>query len=276
MFAFTGTAPCLLDARFILLIRGTSGLEILRRVQAQIEPSLDKVAAPESQSQEHAAQGASQPPEVEQASIVLDVTTLLLDQLLGTTGSWNARWQAAAGYDGKAVDDLNMQKSLAHLKHVLRTMQHLAFVYLLHLSLDSLRWDDRPPRKDWEALKRHLNDWFAEWSGDRPPLNSTMPWNIKPSLVVLWGVCWMYYKNEARPRASRQESAGGWAPAQPVVHGNVDLPGTTMPSNHFLHTTMRHLGLTNKTRLYHSLASLEQHWDAAGAIGNTTESGPSG
>lgn len=32
-----------------------------------------------------------------------------------------------------------------------------------------------------------------EWpSGRRPPC-TTMPWNIWPSLMVLWGVCWMFY-----------------------------------------------------------------------------------
>ncbi|KAI9759774.1 MAG: hypothetical protein M4579_002073 [Chaenotheca gracillima] len=37
--------------------------------------------------------------------------------------------------------------------------------------------------------------WFFEWPKGRPPLNSTWPWNIKPSLVVLWGVCWMFYNS---------------------------------------------------------------------------------
>jgi hypothetical protein len=35
--------------------------------------------------------------------------------------------------------------------------------------------------------------WFFEWEGGRHPLNSTWPWsNVKPSVLVLWGVCWMF------------------------------------------------------------------------------------
>ena len=35
--------------------------------------------------------------------------------------------------------------------------------------------------------------WFFEWPGGRHPLNSTWPWaDVKPSLLVLWGVCWMF------------------------------------------------------------------------------------
>jgi hypothetical protein len=34
---------------------------------------------------------------------------------------------------------------------------------------------------------------FVEWPDGEPPLSTTMPWNIRPCLVVLWGVCWMFY-----------------------------------------------------------------------------------
>jgi hypothetical protein len=36
--------------------------------------------------------------------------------------------------------------------------------------------------------------WFFEWPSGRHPLNSTWPWaDVKPSLLVLWGVCWMFF-----------------------------------------------------------------------------------
>jgi hypothetical protein len=34
---------------------------------------------------------------------------------------------------------------------------------------------------------------YAEFPNRRRPKCTTMPWNIWPSLVVLWGVCWMFY-----------------------------------------------------------------------------------
>lgn len=36
--------------------------------------------------------------------------------------------------------------------------------------------------------------WFLEWPGGQRPLNSTWPWSgVKLSILVLWGVCWMFY-----------------------------------------------------------------------------------
>jgi hypothetical protein len=47
----------------------------------------------------------------------------------------------------------------------------------------------------WQKLLDNLL-FFCNFSGFphkyRPPC-TTMPWNIWPSLVVLWGVCWMFY-----------------------------------------------------------------------------------
>jgi len=34
---------------------------------------------------------------------------------------------------------------------------------------------------------------FAEWPDGRRPPCTTMPWTIWPTLVVLWGVYWMFY-----------------------------------------------------------------------------------
>jgi hypothetical protein len=38
---------------------------------------------------------------------------------------------------------------------------------------------------------------FSEFPNRLRPPCTTMPWNIWPSLVVLWGVCWMFYKEFA-------------------------------------------------------------------------------
>lgn len=39
---------------------------------------------------------------------------------------------------------------------------------------------------------------FAEFPNRRRPKCTTMPWNIWPSLMVLWGVCWMFYPGPSR------------------------------------------------------------------------------
>lgn len=49
--------------------------------------------------------------------------------------------------------------------------------------------------------------WFFEWPGGRHPLNTTWPWaDVRPSLVVLWGVCWMF-AIDPRARANMQFNA---------------------------------------------------------------------
>ncbi|KAF2721936.1 hypothetical protein K431DRAFT_61912 [Polychaeton citri CBS 116435] len=40
---------------------------------------------------------------------------------------------------------------------------------------------------------KHEDNWFFEFPDARHPLSTTWPWSIRPSLAVLWGVCWMFY-----------------------------------------------------------------------------------
>jgi hypothetical protein len=48
---------------------------------------------------------------------------------------------------------------------------------------------------------------FFEWPDGQRLLSTTMPWNIPPSLLVLWGVCWMFapYGQETRDRTGMEE-----------------------------------------------------------------------
>ncbi|TAQ88062.1 hypothetical protein B7494_g3591 [Chlorociboria aeruginascens] len=48
--------------------------------------------------------------------------------------------------------------------------------------------------------------WFFEWPGGQRPLNSTWPWTgVRPSLLVIWGVCWMFVM--AHPRLGYWEES---------------------------------------------------------------------
>ncbi|GAB7340388.1 hypothetical protein MBLNU457_6830t2 [Dothideomycetes sp. NU457] len=50
--------------------------------------------------------------------------------------------------------------------------------------------------KIWQDHHDHRDDvdWFSVFPPRaRRPLSTTWPWTIKPSLAVLWGVCWMFY-----------------------------------------------------------------------------------
>ena len=39
------------------------------------------------------------------------------------------------------------------------------------------------------------SDRLSEFPNKLRPPCTTMPWNIRPALVVLWGVCWMFYSS---------------------------------------------------------------------------------
>ncbi len=41
--------------------------------------------------------------------------------------------------------------------------------------------------------KQHTKELVLEFPDGRHPLSTTWPWSIKPSLAVIWGVCWMFY-----------------------------------------------------------------------------------
>jgi hypothetical protein len=46
---------------------------------------------------------------------------------------------------------------------------------------------------------------FSVYPNSRRPLCKTMPWDILPSLVILWGVCWMFYTPPITPVVDRYQ-----------------------------------------------------------------------
>lgn len=85
------------------------------------------------------------------------------------------------------VDDLEDEKFVANLEHLLRCIEHLLYHLLIQKTVELL---------DLEALywQQHLDDaLFAEKPGRRQQLSSTWPWTIRTALLVLWGVCWMFF-----------------------------------------------------------------------------------
>ena len=41
--------------------------------------------------------------------------------------------------------------------------------------------------------QRTAQCWFTEYVRNQRPLSTTWPWSIRPSLAVIWGVCWMFH-----------------------------------------------------------------------------------
>jgi hypothetical protein len=84
---------------------------------------------------------------------------------------------------------------------VRRPSKPLTTEYLGRPLLDSLPEKELKHIKPQERLVEIVgrlgalfgSGWFFEWPRGKRPLNSTWPWaDVKPSLLVLWGVCWMF------------------------------------------------------------------------------------
>ena len=98
--------------------------------------------------------------------------------------------------------ELIWDKSGIDLHHLLLSLQTAALEAIIHRFLKIVEVHTLHSHVRWQHAKRIGEGWYAEWSDCHRPLSTTWPWNIKPSLLVLWGVCWMFYgpsdKNEYR------------------------------------------------------------------------------
>ena len=160
---------------------------------------------------------------VKEASHVLDITTLLLARLPRAGQTYAAKWKSTA-----MCETLKYEKFLANLEHLLLCLQQAALHALLRYSLALLEAEIHQWHQYWQQRKGLNDDWFTEWPSGRRPLSTTWPWNIKPSLVVLWGVCWMFYVATPEYTSSGQAvpSGSGWH-GPTASTGNVESTGKT-------------------------------------------------
>ncbi len=107
--------------------------------------------------------------------------------------------------------ELNCDKLVANLQHILRSLQEIALEAIIRHYLDLFEAHILHWHLYWQHSKRIGEGWFAEWPNGPRPLSTTWPWNIKPSLLVLWGVCWMFYgpssDNKRRPTRNPRGAA---------------------------------------------------------------------
>lgn len=155
-------------------------------------------------------------------SQMLPSTKLVLDclQLQGRQSSINQK------KNDEFCDNPKCEKILANLEHLIRCLRHAVIEALLREAFKLLEiqfWGQ------YLRQQRANESCFAEWPNGQPPLSTTWPWNVKPSLLVLWGVCWMFYNNNVdiswttpdREEQSRvAENPLRTGPWQPDFRGN--------------------------------------------------------
>lgn len=126
-------------------------------------------------------------------------------------------WLIAQGQDsGLNFDEL----FLANYEHLLWRLRTQLIEALAGKVLESLLLGGH------DKTQQRLLSWFAEFA-DKPRALSTFPWTIKPSLAVLWGVCWMFYY----PRDQNHAPRSNLRVSQSALLQNVELPQWGAPGS---------------------------------------------
>lgn len=89
-----------------------------------------------------------------------------------------------------AIEHLLDLTQIANLYHLLLCLQAQLLRQLVFLCVELVRDHIAQCQKTCSHLR---DNWFFEFPDVRRPLSTTWPWAIKPSLAVLWGVCWMFF-----------------------------------------------------------------------------------
>lgn len=173
-------------------------LEQLDRQAADAEPKTSTVASCDQLFLAYNARDVTRHKGIDALRYIYDLTTSLLARLpvfLGCIAShcWPRNSSTSAS------NDLKQDKFSAGLDHVLRCLRQASLEALVYLELKSFEEEDiQQWHRHWLQGRQLDQGWFLEWPNGRRPLSTTWPWNIRPSLVVLWGVCWMFYDNSTR------------------------------------------------------------------------------
>ncbi|KAL8806527.1 MAG: hypothetical protein Q9182_001310 [Xanthomendoza sp. 2 TL-2023] len=172
-------------------------LEKLDEQTAGDEPRTSSVATCDRLFLAYNARAVTRFRGIDELRHIYDLTTQLLTRISSFLDS-KSRLGSLADPSGPAICGLDHEKFLANLKHVLRCLRQAALEALIYHGLERLHEDVRRWHQRWLRDRQLDQAWFLEWPNGRRPLSTTWPWNIRPSLVVLWGVCWMFYDNRTR------------------------------------------------------------------------------
>lgn len=124
--------------------------------------------------------------------------TNLLDTLRRTPSSRSSVKTFAECDEGV---DLSFDENIvANLEHLLLCLKE----QLIRLLIAELRALVQTHIVDCQReQKQNTKELILEFPDNRHPLSTTWPWSIRPSLAVIWGVCWMfivYYDPEGNMR----------------------------------------------------------------------------
>ena len=159
---------------------------------------------------------------------ILESCTYAIKILKATTGS-RARYvgrqrKSTIAWSARSLSG----PALANLMHLLLCLQQAAIHGLILLSFNIFEAEILRRRDSWEQVMRFENGRFSEWPSGQRPLSTSWPWNIRPSLVILWGVCWMFYDHD---NSTRDRTQRGGEVSSAALWGGIAAP-QQMQSHH--------------------------------------------
>ncbi|KAF2835412.1 hypothetical protein M501DRAFT_452286 [Patellaria atrata CBS 101060] len=140
------------------------------------------------------------------------------------------------------------EKFIANLEHMLFRLRGQLVQSLFDKLLEAVR-NDYESWHDYFRNQRKLGEnWFAEYADNKRPLSTTWPWSIKPSLAVIWGVCWKFYYPPTDyggfnpPQHSSEENP---AVSQRYFLADGNINWGRPEQNQYLNYELQNLGLEN-------------------------------
>ncbi|UPX14821.1 uncharacterized protein EKO05_0005292 [Ascochyta rabiei] len=141
-------------------------------------------------------------------------------------------WLAAQGRDfGLNIDEV----FVANYEHLLLRLQAELIEALERKALDELQQGGH------DKKQQRLLSWFTEFAEKPRPLSTSFPWTIKPSLAVLWGVCWMFY-NSSGTSSAGTEGSNDRVPGSRVLQ-HLDVPWDAPGSSEYFRFGLELIGL---------------------------------
>ncbi|KAL8776722.1 MAG: hypothetical protein Q9213_008160 [Squamulea squamosa] len=172
-------------------------LEKLDAQTADVEPTTSSIATCDHLFLAYNARAVTRFKGIDELRHMYDLTTLLLARFSSLSGR-RTKPGLLAKHPDSTLPGLDQEKFIANLEHILRCLRQASLEALIHHGMETLEEDIRQWHEHWLHDRQLDHGWFSEWPNGRRPLSTTWPWNIRPSLVVLWGVCWMFYDNNTR------------------------------------------------------------------------------
>jgi hypothetical protein len=119
----------------------------------------------------------------------------------------------------------------------------------------------------WQKLIERLLFFckFSEFPNKRRPACTTMPWNIWPALVVLWGVCWMFYYPDSPTGVAQLQPLSTVEQTMLISSGKYFSNSSTCSVQLNFHADISN-EWTEQPHLEHSFTSNETYWHASDTL----------